>query len=91
MGLKLLHLGPLEWHYRCTKFHENLQNGSKLISGGHTYRRTDTYRETDIHTHTHIYIYIYIYIQTHLMKMYQAVQKLLMGDTQTERHTQTDW
>jgi hypothetical protein len=42
---KLLHRGPLEWHYLRTKFHENLQNGSKVISGGHT----------DTHTHTQTY------------------------------------
>jgi len=36
MGLKLLHRGPLEWHYLRTKFHENLPSGSKVISGGHT-------------------------------------------------------
>jgi hypothetical protein len=35
MGLKLLHGGPLEWHYRRTTFHENLPNGSEVISGGH--------------------------------------------------------
>jgi hypothetical protein len=34
MGLKVLHPGPLEWHYLCIKFHENLQNGSKVISEG---------------------------------------------------------
>jgi hypothetical protein len=38
MGLKLLHRGPLEWHYFPTKYHENLQSGSKVISGGHTDR-----------------------------------------------------
>jgi hypothetical protein len=27
MGLKLLHRGPLEWHYICTKFHQNLPSG----------------------------------------------------------------
>jgi hypothetical protein len=42
MRFKLLHRGPLEWHYHRTKFHENLQNGSKVISGGHT----DTHRHT---------------------------------------------
>jgi hypothetical protein len=41
MGLKILHRGPLEWHYLCTKFHENLPSGSKVISGGHTDRQTD--------------------------------------------------
>jgi hypothetical protein len=45
MGLKLLHRGPLEWHYVRTKFHENLPRGSKVISGGHT----------DTHTHTETY------------------------------------
>jgi hypothetical protein len=24
MGLKIIASGPLEWHYLCTKFHENL-------------------------------------------------------------------
>jgi hypothetical protein len=38
MGLKLLHRGPLEWHYLRTKFHEDLPGGSKVISGGHTDR-----------------------------------------------------
>jgi hypothetical protein len=38
MGLKLLHLGVLEWHYLRTKFHENLASGSEVISGGHTDR-----------------------------------------------------
>jgi hypothetical protein len=26
--------GLLEWHYLRTEFHENLQSGSKVISGG---------------------------------------------------------
>jgi hypothetical protein len=39
--LKLLHRGPLEWHYLPTKYHENLTNGSKDISGTHTHRQTD--------------------------------------------------
>jgi hypothetical protein len=38
MGFKLLHRGPLEWHYLPTKFHENLPSGSKVISGGYTHR-----------------------------------------------------
>jgi hypothetical protein len=38
MGVKLLHPGPLEWHYLRTKFHEILLSGSKVISGGHTDR-----------------------------------------------------
>jgi hypothetical protein len=38
MGLKLLHRGPLEWHYIHTKFHENLPSGSEVISGGRTDR-----------------------------------------------------
>jgi hypothetical protein len=33
MGLKLLHRGPIEWHYLRTKFHENLPSGSEFISG----------------------------------------------------------
>jgi hypothetical protein len=33
---KLLHRGPLEWHYLHTKYHENPPNGSKVISGTHT-------------------------------------------------------
>jgi hypothetical protein len=41
MGLKLLHTGTLEWHYLRTKFHENLQSGSKVISGGHRDRQTE--------------------------------------------------
>jgi hypothetical protein len=35
MGLKLLHRGPLEWHYLRTKFRENLPSGSDVINGGH--------------------------------------------------------
>jgi hypothetical protein len=35
MGLKLLHRGPLEWHYILTKFHENIPSCSKVLSGGH--------------------------------------------------------
>jgi hypothetical protein len=35
MVLKLLHRGPLEWHYHRTEFHENLSGYSKVISGGH--------------------------------------------------------
>jgi hypothetical protein len=31
-GYKLLHRGPLEYHYVLTKFHENLPGGSKFIS-----------------------------------------------------------
>jgi hypothetical protein len=40
MGLKLLHRGPLAWHYLRTKLHENLPSGSKVTSGGHTDRQT---------------------------------------------------
>jgi hypothetical protein len=36
MGLKLLHRGPLKWHYLHTKFHEILPSGSKVISRGLT-------------------------------------------------------
>jgi hypothetical protein len=36
MGLKLLHRGPLKWHYRRKYFHENLPSGSEIISGGQT-------------------------------------------------------
>jgi hypothetical protein len=32
--------GPLEWHYCCTKFHEYLPSGSKVISGGGGHRQT---------------------------------------------------
>jgi hypothetical protein len=32
MGLKLLHRGPLEYHYLRTKFHGNLLSSSKVIS-----------------------------------------------------------
>jgi hypothetical protein len=39
MGLKIMHQGPLEWHYLLTKFNENLPSGSKVISGGHTDRQ----------------------------------------------------
>jgi hypothetical protein len=41
MGLKLLRVGPLEWHYLHTKFHENLRSGSKVINGGQTDRQFD--------------------------------------------------
>jgi hypothetical protein len=44
MGLKLLLLGPLEWNYIRTKFHENLPSGSKVISEGHTDRQTGDMR-----------------------------------------------
>jgi hypothetical protein len=40
MALKLLHRGPLEWHYLRAKFHQNLPSGSKVISGGHIDRQT---------------------------------------------------
>jgi hypothetical protein len=30
MGLKVLHLGLIEWNYLCTKFRENTQSGSKV-------------------------------------------------------------
>jgi hypothetical protein len=40
MGLKVLHQGPLEWHYLATKYHKNIVSGSKVISGTHTYRQT---------------------------------------------------
>jgi hypothetical protein len=39
LDYKLLHWGPLEWHYLHTKFHENLSSRSEVISGGH--RQTD--------------------------------------------------
>jgi hypothetical protein len=35
MGLKLLHRGPLEWHYLTTKYHENLQAVQKLLVRTH--------------------------------------------------------
>jgi hypothetical protein len=38
-GFKLLHQGPLEWHYLCPKFHESLPSGSEVISGGCTDRQ----------------------------------------------------
>jgi hypothetical protein len=28
-----MELGSLQWHYLLTIFHENLQNGSEIISG----------------------------------------------------------
>jgi hypothetical protein len=34
LGLKITASRPLEWNYLCTKFHENLPGGSKVISGG---------------------------------------------------------
>jgi hypothetical protein len=40
MGLKIMHRGPLKWHYLLTIFHENLPSGSKVISGGQTDRET---------------------------------------------------
>jgi hypothetical protein len=48
MRLKLLHRGPLEWHYLHTKFHENLSSGSEVISGGHRQTDTRTQRETQV-------------------------------------------
>jgi hypothetical protein len=44
MELKLLHPGPLEWHYLSTKYNENLPCGSKVISGGQAH--TDRHRQT---------------------------------------------
>jgi hypothetical protein len=41
-----LHPVPLEWHYLCTKFHENLPSGSEVISGGHRQPDRQTERET---------------------------------------------
>jgi hypothetical protein len=38
MGLKLLHRGPLEWHYVQTKFHEIIPSGLRVISAGYTDR-----------------------------------------------------
>jgi hypothetical protein len=29
-GLKIIHRGPLEWHYLRTKFHGNLPSGSEV-------------------------------------------------------------
>jgi hypothetical protein len=40
MRLKILHRGPLEYHYLRTKYHEDLPSGSKVISGGQTDRQT---------------------------------------------------
>jgi hypothetical protein len=45
MGLKILPVGPLEWHYLRTKFHENLPSGSEVISGRHTDIDTHTYTD----------------------------------------------
>jgi hypothetical protein len=42
MGLKIMHRGPLIWHYLRTKCHENLPRGSEVISRG----QTDRYRQT---------------------------------------------
>jgi hypothetical protein len=36
-----MHLGPLEWHYIPTKYHEHLPSGLEVISGG-----TQTDRQT---------------------------------------------
>jgi hypothetical protein len=36
IGLKMLHRGPLKYHYVLTKFHENLSSCSKVINGGQT-------------------------------------------------------
>jgi hypothetical protein len=36
MGLTILYRSSFDWHYIRTKFHEILQSGSKVISGGHT-------------------------------------------------------
>jgi hypothetical protein len=40
VGLNIIASRSLEWHYLCTKFHENLPSGSEVISGGHTDRQT---------------------------------------------------
>jgi hypothetical protein len=42
IGLKLLLRDPPEWYYLRTKFHENLSNDSKVISGTHTHTHTQT-------------------------------------------------
>jgi hypothetical protein len=34
MGLKIMHLGPLEWHYIPTKYHEHLPSGLEVINEG---------------------------------------------------------
>jgi hypothetical protein len=34
MALTIMHQGPLEWHYLCTKFHEKLPSSSTVISAG---------------------------------------------------------
>jgi hypothetical protein len=47
MGLKLLHRGPLQWHYLRNKFHENLPGGLEVISGRPTYVQTQTHRQTE--------------------------------------------
>jgi hypothetical protein len=41
MGIKIIALWPLEWHYLSTKCHENLPSSSKIINGGHTDRLCD--------------------------------------------------
>jgi hypothetical protein len=48
MGLQIIHRGHLEWHSLCTKFHENLPSGPKVIGGGGTQAdRRHTDRQTD--------------------------------------------
>jgi hypothetical protein len=48
IGLKLLHRGPLEWHYLPIKYNEIYQAIQKLLVGG-----GGGHRPTHTHTHTH--------------------------------------
>jgi hypothetical protein len=41
MGMKIIALRSLEWHYMSTIYHETLPSSSKVISGGHTDIQTD--------------------------------------------------
>jgi hypothetical protein len=41
LDLKLLHRGPLEWHYLRNIFYENQPSDSEVISEGHTDRHTN--------------------------------------------------
>jgi hypothetical protein len=63
---KLLHRGPLEYHYVLTKFHENLQISSKVINGGHTDSHIGMFEVT-----FNVITTIQNFIQIH-----QSVQKL---------------
>jgi hypothetical protein len=62
MGLKIIAQCPLQWHYLCTKFNENLPSGSEVISGhrqsGDIFGKLDnkcSYCNQEIHVKEYIF------------------------------------